>query len=121
MKKTILEIPQGNGVSKRMNSTIMECARRMRLHVGLPLKFSADVVHAIFYLINRGPSNPLDGGIPEEAWMGKKVNHSFLKNFGCESFVHVDIENRTKLEATSKNFTFIGYGIDEFGYQLWDY
>jgi hypothetical protein len=40
----------------------------------------------------------LDGGIPEEAWTGKKVNYSFLKTFGCEAFVHIDKENRTNLE-----------------------
>jgi hypothetical protein len=32
----------------------------------------------------------------------KKVNYSFLKTFGCEAFVHIDKENRTKLEAKSK-------------------
>jgi hypothetical protein len=60
--------------------------------------------------------NPLDGGILEEAWMGEKVNYSFLKTFGCEFFLHVDFENRTKLEAKSKQCIFIGYGVDEFGY-----
>jgi hypothetical protein len=63
----------------------------------------------------------LDGGIPEEAWTGKKVNYSFLKTFGCEVFVHIDKENRTKLEAKSKKCAFIGYGINHFGYRLWDY
>ena len=66
-------------------------------------------------------SNPLDGGIPEEAWIGKKVNYSFMKNFGCEAFVHVDKENRTKLDAKSHKCTFIGYGIDDYGYRLWDF
>jgi hypothetical protein len=63
----------------------------------------------------------LDGGIPEEAWTGKKVNYSFLKTFGCEAFVHIDKENRTKLEEKSKKCTFIGYGFNDFGYLLWDY
>jgi hypothetical protein len=36
-EKTIPRTPQENGVSERMNMTIMECARCMRLHVGLPL------------------------------------------------------------------------------------
>ena len=45
----------------------MERARRMRLHVGLPLQFWADVVDTTVYLINRGPSSALDGGILEEA------------------------------------------------------
>jgi hypothetical protein len=44
-----------------------------------------------------------------------------LKTFGCEAFVHIDIENRTKLEVKSKKCTFIGYGVNDFGYRLWDY
>ena len=42
----------------------MECARSMRLHVGLPLHFWVDAVNTAIYLINRGPSTPLDGSIP---------------------------------------------------------
>ena len=63
----------------------------------------------------------MDGGILEEAWIGKNVNYSFLRTFGCEAFVHIDQENRTNLEAKSKQCTFIGYEIDDFGYCLWDY
>jgi hypothetical protein len=63
----------------------------------------------------------LDGGIPKEAWTGKKVNYSFLKTFDCEAFVHIDKENRTKLEEKSKECTFIGYGVNDFVYCLWDY
>ena len=40
--------------------------------------------------------------------------------FGCEAFVHINKENRTKLKAKSKKCTFIGYGVDDFGYRLWD-
>jgi transposase InsO family protein len=36
-EKTILGIPQENGVSERMNMPIMECARSMRLHARFPL------------------------------------------------------------------------------------
>jgi hypothetical protein len=90
----------------------MERARSMRLHVGFPLQFWADVVDTFVYLINRGTSSFLDGRIPEEEWTGKKVNYSFLKNFRCEAFVHIDKENRTKLEEKSKKCTFIGYGVN---------
>jgi len=74
----------------------------MRLHAGLPLQFWADAVDIAVYLRNRGPSSSLDGGILEEAWTGKKVNYSFLKTFGCKAFVHINKENRTKLEAKLK-------------------
>ena len=73
-EKTVPGTPQENGVSERMNRTIMEHARCMRLHVGFPLQFWVDVVNTSIYLINRGPSSALDGVIPEEAWIGKKVN-----------------------------------------------
>ena len=62
----------------------------------------------------------MDGGILEESWIGKKVNYSFLKTFGCEAFVHINKENRTKLEAKSKKCTFIGYGVNDFGYRFDD-
>ena len=104
-----------------MNRKIMEHARCMRLHAGLTLQFCANVVDTVIYIINRGPSSSLDGGVPEEAWKGKKVNCSFLKPFGCEAFVHINNENRTKLEAKSKKCTFIGNGVNDFGYRLYDY
>jgi hypothetical protein len=44
----------------------------------------------VVYLINKGPSSSLDGGIPKEAWTSKKVNYSFLRTFSCEAFVHID-------------------------------
>ncbi|KAH9296817.1 hypothetical protein KI387_028499, partial [Taxus chinensis] len=62
----------------------------------------AEAVDTAVYLINRGPSSSLDGGIPEEAWTGKEVDLSFLKVFGLEAFVHVDRENRKNLDAKSK-------------------
>ena len=39
MKKTIPGTPQQNGVAKRMNITLNERARSMRLHAGLPKTF----------------------------------------------------------------------------------
>ncbi|KAH9291097.1 hypothetical protein KI387_044668, partial [Taxus chinensis] len=39
--------------------------------------------------------------------------------FGCEVFVHIDKDDRTKLEAKSEKCTFIDYGGDDFGYKCW--
>jgi hypothetical protein len=78
-EKTVPRTPQENGVSERMNRTIMECARSMRLHVGLPLQLWVDSIDIVVYLIKRGPSSSLNGIIPEEAWTGKKVNYFFLR------------------------------------------
>jgi transposase InsO family protein len=53
--KTVPGTQQENGVSERMNRTIMEHARSMILHDIFPLQFWADVVDIVFYLINKGP------------------------------------------------------------------
>ena len=79
------------------------------------------MLDTIVYLIKIWPLSSLDGGILEEAWIGKRVNYSFLITFGCEAFVHIDKENRKKLEAKSKKCKFIGYGFNNFGYHLYDY
>ena len=90
MEKTVPRTPQENGVLERMNRTIMERARCMRLHAGLPLHFLVDVVNTVVYLINRRPSSALDGGIPEEAWTSKPLKYPFLRTFGYEAFVHIE-------------------------------
>jgi len=93
----------------------------MRLHAGLALQFRAELVDTAIYLINKGPSSSLDGGILEEAWTGKMVNYSFLNTFGCEAFIHINKENRTNLEVKSKKCNFIGYGVNDLGYHFYDY
>jgi hypothetical protein len=120
-EKTIPRTSQENGVLERMNGTIMEHARSMRFHASFPLQLWAYDVYIFVYLIHRGNSGSLDGRIPMEAWTSEKVNYYFLKTFNCESFVHIDKENRTKLEEKSKKCTFIGYDVNDFGYRLWDY
>ena len=60
MEKTIPGTPQQNGVAERMNGTLNERARSMRLHSGLPKTFWADAVSTTAYLINQGPSVPME-------------------------------------------------------------
>ncbi|KAL5733960.1 hypothetical protein ACOSP7_031821 [Xanthoceras sorbifolium] len=121
MEKTVPMTPQQNGVAERMNRTLNERARSMRLHAGLPKMLWAEAVNTAAYLINHGPSVPLDGGIPEEVWSGKEVNISHLRVFGCISYVHIDSAERSKFDAKSNKCVFVGYGGDEFGYRFWDY
>ena len=83
MEKTILGTPQQNDVAERMNRTLNERARSMRLHTGLPKTSWADVISAAAYLINRGPSVPMEFKLPKEIWSIKEVNFSHLKVFCC--------------------------------------
>ena len=58
--------------------------------------------------------------LPEEVWSGKNVKFSHLKVFGCISYVHIDSDACSKLNAKSKIYFFIGYGDEKFGYRFWD-
>jgi hypothetical protein len=120
MEKTILGMPQQNGVVERMNRTLNERARSMRLHAGLPKTFWADAVSTAAYLINKGPSVPLGHRLPEEVWSGKEVNLSHLKVFGCVSYICIESDARSKLNAKSRKCYFIGYEDEAFGYRFWD-
>ena len=119
MEKTISSILQQNGMVERMNRTLNERARSIRIHVGLPKMFWAEAISTSAYLINRGPSIPLNYKLPEEEWTGKTVSLSHLKVFGCVSYVHVNAKKKDKLDAKSRKCFFIRYGTDKFGYKFW--
>ena len=56
----------------------------------------------------------------KEVWSSKEVKFSHLKVFCCVSYVHIDSDARSKLNAKSKICFFIGYGDEKFGYRFWD-
>ena len=118
MEKTIPGTPQQNGVAERINRTLNEHARSMRLHVELPKTFWADAISTAAYLINRGPSVPMEFRLPKEVWSGKEVKFSHLNVFCCASYVHIDFDAHSKLDAKSKICFFIGYGDEKFGYRF---
>jgi len=72
------------------------------------------------YLVNRSPSSALEDKTPQELWIGKKPSLSHLRVFGCDAYVHVSNEKRTKLDRKSKKCIFIGYKDGLKGYKLWN-
>jgi len=75
---------------------------------GLEKNFWAEAVMTTCYLINKSPIVALDGGTPGEVWNGKNLNYSHMKIFGCEAFVYIPKENRTKLDDKSMKCIFFG-------------
>ena len=81
MMRTVPGKAMQNGIGERMNRTLNERTRGMRIHCGLPKTLWADDVSTAAYLINRGPSVPLRFKIPEEVWIGKELKYSHLRTF----------------------------------------
>ena len=120
MIKTITGTPKQNGVVERMNRTLNERVRCMRIQFGLPKAFWAKAINTVAYLINRGPSVPLNYQLPKEVWFGKKVKLSHLRIFCCVSYILTDSNSRDKLDPKVRKCYFIGYGSDMYGYRFWD-
>jgi len=117
---TVKRTPQQNGVAERMNRTLTERARCMRLNAGLPKVFWAEAVNTACFLINKSPSSAIDFKIPQEVWSGKPVNLLDLRIFGCPAYVHVPDKERSKLDPKSRKCIFLGYEKGVKGYRLWD-
>jgi hypothetical protein len=100
--------------------TLMEKARSMLSGAGLEQEFWVEAVSTTCYLVNRSPSSALDDTTPHEVWSGKKPSLQHLRVFGCDAYVHVPKENRSKLDNKAEKCIFIGYKDGVKGYKLWN-
>ena len=112
--------PEQNGVSERLNRTLMEGARAILYHAKLPLKFWAEAVSTMTYIRNRSPTSALDGATPHEYWFGVKPNISNLRVFGCICYVHIPDSQRKKLEQKSYKAIFMGYPDGTKGFKVFN-
>ncbi|KAJ4719824.1 Retrovirus-related Pol polyprotein from transposon TNT 1-94 [Melia azedarach] len=113
---TVRDTPQQNGVTERMNQTLLERARCMLSNAELTRRFCAEAVSTACYLINRGPHTGINLKTPFEVWSGKSADYSNLRAFGCTVYYHV---NEGKLEPRAKKGVFVGYGDGVKGYRIW--
>ena len=116
---TIPKTPEQNGVSQRMNRTLVETVRSMFADSRLPHRFWAEALSTAAYLIKRSPTRTLDGKKIFQARYGKKPNVNHLRVFGCSAYIHVPKDERKKLDPKAKKCTFLGYGTK--GYRLYDW
>ena len=117
---TVKRTPQQNGVAERMNRTLVERAKCMRLNVGLPKVFWAETIDTTSFIINRSSSSAIDFKIPEEVSSGRPVDYSSLKIFGCSAYVHMQSGERSKLDSKLRKCVFLGFEKGVKGYRFWD-
>ncbi|KAK8936753.1 hypothetical protein KSP39_PZI011993 [Platanthera zijinensis] len=117
---TIPGTPQQNGVAERMNRTLLERARCMRLYADLPKPFWAEAVSTARYLVNLSPSMSLDLKCPQEVWSGTPVTYSDIYIFGCPVYTLMPDTERTKLDAKSRKCIYLGRKTGTKGFKLWN-
>lgn len=114
--KTCTYTPQQNGVSERMNRTIMEKVRCMLSESGMEERLWAEAASTAVYLINRSPNSSVNFRLPEEIWSGVKPDLSNLKRFGCTAYVHV---RQSKTSPRAVKGSFVGFPQGTKGFRIW--
>ena len=82
-QRSVAGNPQQNGRVERKHRHLIETARAMRIHAGLPKKFWAECVLAATHIINMLPTAILKWKTPFERLMKRKPDYGHLRVIGC--------------------------------------
>ena len=116
---TVPYTPQQNGVSERINRTLMEKTRALLFESGLPKEMWGEALYVATYVTNRSPTNALvENKTPFEMWLKIRPHLGKLRIFGCSAFLLIPKKKRQKLDSKSKRTLFVGYANN--GYRLWN-
>ena len=117
---TVSYTPEQNGVSERLNRTVLESARSMLHFSSLPLELWAKASNCAVYLLNRVATRSVEGKTPYEVWKGVKPNLSHVRVFGSTVFVHIPKEKRSKFEPKAVKCHHVGYCETQKAFRAWD-
>ena len=117
---TVPHTPEQNGVSERMNRSLVEAVRTMLHDSNLGKIFWAEALATAVYIRNRCPTSALVLKTPFEGLYGKKPNVKHLRIFGCTAYGHIPKQSRGKLDSKSIKCIFLGYSSLQKGYRLYD-
>jgi transposase InsO family protein len=105
-----------NGVVERRNQSVMGMARNMMKAMSMPSWFWGEAVLTAVFILNRSPTQSVEGRTPYEVWHGKKPSIDYFRTFGCVAHVKQGNKRLSKLEDRSTMMVFIGY---EPGSKAW--
>lgn len=88
--------------------------------MSLPGWFWGEAVTTAVFLLNRAPTQSVNGMTPFEVWFGSKPPVHFLRTFGCVAHVKNGGKHLTKLEDRSTAMVFVGYEAGTKGYRLYN-
>ena len=118
LTRTVPNKTRQNGVAERMNKTLNERAESMKIHFGLSNTFWVDAINTTVYLINRGPSIPLEFKLPKEVWKEKKTQVLSLENFWLYCICSCYPEKSDKVDVELVKCYLISYDFDMFRYKF---
>jgi hypothetical protein len=112
--------PQQNGIVEHRNQMIVGTARSILRARGMLGHFWGEAVHTVVFLLNRSPTNTLNGMTPYQAWYGKKPPVHFLRVFRCVAYIKHLRPHLSKLDDRGQKVVFIGYQDGSKAYRFYD-
>ncbi|KAJ9556774.1 hypothetical protein OSB04_011388 [Centaurea solstitialis] len=112
--------PQQNGVVERKNRTLVEAARSMMAHSGVPQSFWAEAVSTACYTQNRTLIVKRTGKTAYEMVEQRKPNIDYFRVFGCKCYVLNDRDDLGKFEPKSDESIVIGYSHNSKAYRVFN-
>ncbi|KAJ9567460.1 hypothetical protein OSB04_003426 [Centaurea solstitialis] len=109
--------PQQNGVVERKNRTLVEAARSMIAHSGVPPSLWAEAVSTACYPQNRTLIVKQTGKTAYEMVNKRKPNIKFFRVFGCICYLLNNRDDLGKFDAKSDQSIFIGYSLNSATYR----
>ena len=122
VQRTVPYAHQQNGKSERYIRTIEEGGQALLADAGLPMSFWLDAMLTRQYLVNRLPTSTLSTNVtPYEVLMcGRKPDLSHLRVWGCDCYVAVPNELRSKAGSKRYRAIFVGYEEHRTGWRVRD-
>lgn len=117
LEHTLPYSQQQNGVSERMNGTLMNKTRTLFVDTNLPKYLWGEAIRCAAYQLNRSPKTALGGKIPAEEYLGK-LDLKRLRIFGCKAWACKSPVPSGKTEARATECRMVGY--NKIGYRLWN-
>lgn len=108
--------PQLNCVSERINRTLLDMVRSMMSRSTLPLSFWSYTLLTTSCILNLAPAKKVEK-TPYAMWYGRPPSLSYMKFWGCETYVRQ--ETSSKLDPRSTKCIFVGYSKDCLGYYFY--
>lgn len=115
-----VDTPQQNGRVERKHRHILNVARACLLQARLPVSFWGESILTATHLINRTPSQLLQGRTPYELLYGKKPDFDKLRVFGCLCYSHRKSRDKDKFGDRSRKCLFVGYPYGKKAWRLYD-
>ena len=102
--------PNQNVIAERTFRTLFGRVRAVLRDAGLSQSYWGEAISYIVYTKNRSPSSVDPSTTPYEAWIGKKIDVSNFRPFGCIAYAYITDPTRKKLDDKAIKANFLGYG-----------